>query len=93
MYASVNLYSNKTGELNAFLSKFYNVDIEISEKLNWQKEYKNPIEIAEIIGVFLDNIEAYLITMWICLDKNIYINVTEKNGNDLIKYLYERYPY
>ena len=93
MYASVNLYSNKIGELNTFLSKFYNVDVEISEKLNWQKEYKNPIEVAEIIGVFLDNIDTYLITMWICLDKNLYINVTKKNGNDLIKYLYERYPY
>jgi len=27
------------------------------------------------------------------LDKGIYINVTEENADNLIRYLYERYPY
>ena len=93
MFVSVNLYSEKLGELNNFLSKFYNTNLEIYDNLSWEKKYNNPIEIAEIIGVFLDNIDDYFINMWICLDKNVYINVNEKNGNDIIKYLYERFPW
>ena len=93
MFVSVNLYSENKGELNNFLSKFYNTNLEIYNDLSWEKKYNNPIEIAEIIGVFLDNIDDYFINMWICLDKNVYINVNEKNGNDIIKYLYERFPW
>ena len=93
MFVSVNLYSEKLGELNNFLSKFYNTNLEIYDDLSWEKKYNNPIEMAEIIGVFLDNIDDYFINMWICLDKNVYINVNEKNGNDIIKYLYERFPW
>ena len=93
MYVTVNLYSEKQGELNKFLSKFYNTNLEIYEDLNWEKKYDNPIELAEIIGVFIDNIEDFSMYMWICLDKNLYIHVNEKNGNEIIKYLYERFPY
>lgn len=93
MFVSVNLYSEKLGELNNFLSKFYNTNLEIYNDLSWEKKYNNPIEMAEIIGVFLDNIDDYFINMWICLDKNVYININEQNGNEIIKYLYERFPY
>ena len=93
MYITVNLYSQKKGELNKFLSKFYNTNLEIYQELTWKKEYSNPIELAEIVGVFLDNMEDYLIHMWVCLDKNVYININEQNGNEIIKYLYERFPY
>ena len=62
------------------MSKFYNTNLEIYNDLSWEKKYNNPIEMAEIIGVFLDNIDDYFINMWICLDKNVYINVNEKNG-------------
>ena len=93
MFVSVNLYSEKLGELNNFLCRFYNTNLEINNDLSWEKKYNNPIEMAEIIGVFLDNIDDYFINMWICLDKNVYINVNEKNGNDIIKYLYERFPW
>ena len=93
MYVTVNLYSEKKGELNKFLSKFYNINLEIYQDFTWEKQYANPIELAEIVGVFLDNIEDFFIHMWICLDKNVYININEQNGNEIIKYLYERFPY
>ena len=93
MYVTVNLYSEKKGELNKFLSKFYNTNLEIYQDFTWEKQYANPIELAEIVGVFLDNIEDFFIHMWICLDKNVYININEQNGNEVIKYLYERFPY
>lgn len=93
MNVTVNLYSNKKGELNKFLSKFYNTNFDIYDNLRWEKQYKNPIELAEIIGVFIDNSDNYLINMWICIDKDVYVNITNDNANKIIKYLYERYPY
>ena len=59
MFATVNLYSTKKGELNDFLSRFYNTDLEIYNNLNWEKKYTNPIELAEIIGVYIDNSDLY----------------------------------
>ena len=93
MNACVNLFSEKKGELNRFLSNFYNTNLNIENRLNWEKKYANPIELAEIIGIFIDNIENYFISMWISLDKNTYIKVTDINADNIIKYLYERYPY
>lgn len=93
MIAFVSLYSDKKEELNKFLSSFYNINLDIKNKNSWEKEYKNPIEIAEIIGAYIDNINNYKINMWISLDEGVMINITEKNGDDVIKYLYERFPY
>ena len=93
MEARVSLYSEKIGELNKFLSKFYNTNLEIENKLNWEKKFANPIELADIIVTFIDNIENYFITMWISLDSDIFIKISESNANNVIKYLFERYPY
>ncbi len=93
MNATVNLFSEKKGELNRFLSNFYNTNLNIENRLNWEKKYANPIELAEIIGIFIDNIEKYFISMWISLDKNTFIKVTDTNADIIIKYLFERYPY
>ena len=93
MIASVNFYSNIKGEINKFLSKYYETDLDIRNSLKWEKEYKNPIEIAEIVGTFIDNNDKYKINMWISLDNGVFINVTNDNANEIIKYLYERFPY
>lgn len=90
----VNLYSKKNNEIFRFLNKYTNQeDLQIKDLLEWKKEYKNPIEIADIIGVFVDNNEKYDINMWISLDKEFFINVTDNNANQIIRYLFERYPY
>lgn len=93
MITLVRLQSKKKGELNRFLSDFYNTDLEIYDKLKWEKEYPNPIEMTDLIGTYVDNIENYAIKMWISLDKDIYIKISQKNANDIIRYLFERYPY
>lgn len=90
---SVNLYSENSKELEKFLSSFYNSSFDINNDLNWEHKYENPIEITEIIGTYIDNFEDFKIIMWISLDKGVYINVTEENADNLIRYLYERYPY
>lgn len=93
MLASVRLQSKKNGELNKFLSEYYNTNLEIENKLKWEKTYENPIEITELIAAFVDNSDNYEIKMWISLDKDIFVKISEQNANDIIKYLFERYPY
>ncbi len=93
MLVTVHLYSQKKGELNQFLSRFYNTNLDLEEHLNWEKKYANPIELAEIIGTYIDNNEKFNLTMWISLDKDVFVHVTEENADNIIKYLYERFPY
>lgn len=90
---SVNLYSNSSKELESFLSSFYSSPFNINNILTWEHSYINPIEVAEIIGVFADNYQDFKIMMWVSLDKGVYIHVTDENADSLIKYLFERYPY
>ena len=63
------------------------------DNLKWEKEYQNPIEIGDIIGVFIENNDKYNINMWISLDEGIFINITDDNADQIIRYLFERYPY
>lgn len=94
MSTIVNLYSTKKNEIKKFLEHYYNKNIEVkNEDLEWKKEFDNPIEMAEIIGTLIDNNDKYQISMWISLDSGVLINVTEYNSDDIIRYLYERYPY
>lgn len=94
----VKLFSNEKGEIYKFLNRFYNktninVDEEKSSLLEWEKIYRNPIEMADIMGVFIDNKDDFKINMWISLDKDVLVNVSENNVDELIRYLYERFPY
>ena len=91
MGAIVNLYSKNNNEISRFLNNYS--EEKVNNILEWKKEFKNPIEIADIIGVFIDNKEDYDINMWISLDKDFFINVTDNNADQIIRYLFERYPY
>ena len=91
MNAIVKLYSTKSGEIFKFLQHFCKNSNFIDYDLFWQKDYENPIEIADIISALLEN--DYDINMWISLDKDVFINVTSNNADDIIRYLFERYPY
>ena len=90
----LNLYSNKEKEIYRFLKK-YNNNLYVSDKkiLEWKKEFNNPIEIADMIGVFIDNNDKFSINMWVSLDTNFFINITDHNADQIIRYLFERYPY
>lgn len=93
MNISINLYSSQENEITRFLNKYFDYTEKIKENKTWHKEYKNPIEIADIIGVFIENNDKFNINMWICLDEGFLLNVTEDNADKIIRYLYERYPY
>lgn len=93
MYTVVNLYSDKKGEIQKFLNSFYDSSINIKDEFKWENKYDNSVEIADIIGAFIDNNDKYKINMWVSLDEDAFINVTDYNADEIIRYLYERYPY
>lgn len=93
MKAKLILYSNKNDEINNFLNKFYSKKSIYINSESWKKEFSNPIEISEFIAAFTDNINSFNISMWISLDKDVFIKISPSNSNQIIKYLFERYPY
>ncbi len=93
MIATLLLYSHQNDDVNKFLSHFYNTTFPLENNNKWEKKYQNPVELAEIIGTFIDNYDDYVLNMWVSLDKDIFIHVSDKNGNEIIRYLYERFPY
>lgn len=87
---TVRLYCVDNNELLNFLNKFYNKDFEKSTE---EFTFDNPIELIDLISAVIDNNDQYNISAWINLDEDIFIKITNSNINDIIKYLYERYPY
>ena len=72
---------------------FFNENFNLENKNFWKKDYENPIEIIDISTAFIDNREKFKANMWISLDKDIYIAISESNIDSLVKYIYERFPY
>lgn len=93
MRTIVRLYGNVSGEIEKFLKHFYGSNIIIEADLEWEKSFENPIEIVDIIGAFIENNDTYKISMWISIDKGCFIHVSDDNADDIIRYLYERFPY
>lgn len=98
MQVVVRLYSTLSGEIKRFLSQFYGNSIfnliNVSEQSKeWEHGYPNPIEIVDIIGAYIENIEDFNLSMWISIDSGVFIKVTTDNADELIRYLYERFPY
>ena len=88
----LNLFSENKEILEEFLDKFCNDNIVLKES-KFEKHFENPIDMIEIISTLIDNNEKYPIGIWISIDKNIFINITELNLDKIIRYLFERYPY
>ncbi len=95
MNTIVRLYSEDKYEINKFLNNFCS-DIYTNkneEMLEWQKIYPNPLELADIIGAYIENNDKYNISMWVSFDRGVFINVNDENADKIIRYLYERYPW
>ena len=93
MQGIVNLYSNFNGEIEKFLEKFFQNKNFAVENNKWQKNYENPVEMTDIITAFIENIDKYKISMWISIDAGVFIKVTLDNYDELVRYLFERFPY
>lgn len=92
MKGIINLYSEIPGEIQNFLALFFNKKLNISNELFWEITYDNPIDMIELTSCFMDNREKFKINLWISLDSGVFINVTDDNLEDIIKYIYERFP-
>ena len=57
--------------------------IAVCLRLGWNDAFKHVSE----------NIDDYNLSMWISLDDGVFIKVTTDNADELIRYLYERFPY
>lgn len=88
----INIFSENSDNLKTFLNKFYGNNFELQE-LKFEKDFENPIDMVEIISTLIDNNETYPFGIWISIDKDIFINISEKNLDKIIRYLFERYPY
>ena len=86
----ISLYCENENLLSTFLNKYYNKDIPNTME---DISFDNPIELVDLISVVIDNTDKYPISAWINLDEDIYIKITNSNINEIIKYLYERFPY
>lgn len=93
MSTIINLYSEKKGEIKKFLDLYYSDNLPLGEALFWKKEFENPIDMIDIISCFADNNNKFSMNLWISLDKDVYICIGDHNINNIIKYLYERFPY
>ena len=93
MNTVVSLYSEKNDEIKKFLSSFFEKEINIDDPLTWSMKYENPVEMADIIGTFIENNDRFSINMWVSLDKGVFVNITDNNADKIIRYLFERYPY
>lgn len=93
--SNVFLFSNNDYSIKNFLTTFFNnypkKHINVSE--NYKISFQNPIEMCDMISAIIDNKEKFNISALINLDENFYLEVTSSNINNIIKYLYERYPY
>lgn len=92
MKSIINLYSETPGEIKKFLALFYAKNIELKNDLFWEITYDNPIDMIELVSCFIDNKEKFKINLWISFDRGVFINVTGDNLENIIKYIYERFP-
>ena len=92
MNYNLNIFSEEETNLQEFLTKFYNEKIKL-ENNKFEKEFGNPIDMIELISTLVDNNEKYPAGIWISIDKDIFVNVSEINLDKIIRYLFERYPY
>ena len=90
---SISLYSNTVGEIEKFLKLYSSIDFNLENKQHFKREFQNPIDMIDFMSCFIDNNNKFKISMWISIDKDIYIKINEYNLNAIIKYIYERYPW
>ncbi|PYG88869.1 hypothetical protein LY28_01233 [Ruminiclostridium sufflavum DSM 19573] len=92
MSVSISLWSAIEGEIQRFLSSYYQMDIQKEEQCqNWISDFFNPLESIDMISALMDNFYKYKLTMYIHMENGYLHKITEENYNDVIKGLFEIY--
>ena len=90
--AKLKIYSETKNDIENFLSKFYDSEYILENKNYYEITFNHPQKMLDIISCYSDNSDQFNISLWISLDKDIYILITQNNIDEIIKYIYERYP-
>lgn len=90
--AILRFYSENNQDIEKFLSSFYEKDIIIENKTFYEMDFDTPIHSIDILSCYSENSDKFNFNLWISLDQDIFILITEENINEIIKYIYERYP-
>lgn len=92
------LYSSQESQISRYLTLYFQT-LEIAKTLKdpllkeWIFRYNNPIELVDLLSFHEDHFDEFQVVLWICLDPDIFIQITEENNDEVIRYLYERFPY
>jgi len=86
MSITISLWSTKQGEIQKFLSSYYQKDYK-SEKFSrrWIGDFINPLDSIDMISALMDNIESFDVVMYIHMKNGYLHRITEVNYNDVIK--------
>ena len=69
MSISISLWSNLQGEIQSFLSSYYQKDFVNNEQLNsWTSDFCNPLESIDMISALMDNFHKYKVNIYIHID-------------------------
>lgn len=88
----LKIYADNKKDIEKFLRLFYMQDIVLENKSYYELSFENPIHMLDILSSYADNSDKFDINLWISLDTDIYILITETNINEINKYILERYP-
>jgi len=92
------LYASKPNEISCYLNQFFQVlemtkEIKKEDLFEWKFSYSNPLEFVDLVNFHQDYSEEFDVTLWISFDIDLFIHVTKENGDEIIRYIYERFPY
>mgnify|MGYP000073693196 CR=1 FL=1 len=86
MSITVNLWSEKEGEIKRFLEKYYESKVVMDEDVGqWCYIYNRPLESADMISALMDNQDKYEIELGVQVNHGDIYHVNEDNHNDVIK--------
>ena len=89
---TVTLLSQKPSELNNFLSRYFNEEVDVEEgAFMWSCIYTEPLASVNLISTLIDNSEKFKIEALISIEHLDTIKVSEENVEDLIKLMYFKY--
>lgn len=92
MPVTVNLVSNTQGTLKNFLNSYFQKDSRIDDDvIEWVNVFNKPLEAIDIITAALDNLQTFDLNLWISMDAGLMIEITEKNVNEIIKFMIFRF--
>ena len=64
MKPSINLFSEKKGEIKNFLESFYSTKLELKNDLVYKKHFDSPIDMIDFMSCFIDNNDKFKINLY-----------------------------